>query len=163
MLSARQRSYALAARWRDHAGSWHLIFTLVDSENQQMYTLGKSWTESSGRRRSLSIANWVVEEACGRRNSSTASCGLQNPSMLSWLPPRQSRSAWFGLPMRGLGVDLEASGASIRGGRAASLRPAEQPRRLSLRERHTRSSSFSGCAAPPFHDASNCFWINPAS
>src|SRR5882762_3647503 len=30
-------------------------------------------------------------------------------------------------------------------------------------ERYTRSSSFSVCAAPPFHDASNCFWINPAS
>src|SRR5712692_10473554 len=60
-------------------------------------------------------------------------------------------------------VDMEAFVASPCRGRAASLRPAGQPRRLSLPERYTRSSSLSCCAAPPFHDASNCFWINPAS
>jgi hypothetical protein len=48
-------------------------------------------------------------------------------------------------------------------GPAARLCSAGQPRRLSMPERYTRSSSFSFCAAPPFHDASNCFWINPAS
>ena len=164
MLSARQRSYPLAAHWRDHAGSY--AFDLHSGglrESQNVFMGG-----NHGRNQVASAQ--LISRELGRKRKSVAE-GILRPRLAVFrrprceagLHPRPSRSGWFGLQTRGLRVDMEASAASICRGRAASLRSAGQPRRLSLREPYTRSSSFSCCAAPPFHDASNCFWINPAS
>jgi hypothetical protein len=142
----------------------HLIFTpLVDSENHGMYSLA----EIMSRIKSASVQ--LINRKLGRRGRV-----WQTESFDRVLRSSESLDAKVGYipdnPVRaGLvsrsedSLDTEMVWASICRGLAASLRSAGQPRRLSLRELYTRSSSFNCCAVPPFHDASNCFWINPAS
>jgi hypothetical protein len=143
----------------------HLIFTAVDSENHKLYSLAEIMGGIKGASAQL------INGGLGRRGRvwQTESVdrvlrSFRIPRCEAGLRPRQSRSGWFGFPMRGAtcGHGSVCSIPMPWPSRLAAL-SAGQPRRRSLRERYTRSSSFSCCAAPPFHDASNCFRINPAS
>jgi len=150
--------------WRDHAGSCAFDLHSGGLRESQAVFIGGNHGRNQGAWARLingelgGTASMWQTESVGRvwRSSESLEAGLH---------PGQSRSGRFGFQMRGATcAGMEASAASTCRGRAASLRSAGQARRPSFsRERHTRSSSFSCCAAPPFHDASNCFRINPAS
>ena len=114
MLSARQRSYPLAAHWRDHAGSY--AFDLHSGglrESQNVFMGG-----NHGRNQVASAQ--LISRELGRKRKSVAE-GILRPRLAVFrrprceagLHPRPSRSGWFGLQTRGLRVDMEASAASI--------------------------------------------------
>ena len=88
----------------------HLIFTpLVNSGKREIYSLAEIMGGIKGASAHSSIGNWVDVEACGKRNPSTACCGLQNHWTLKW--PTSSTIlfglGWFpnGTIMLGYGRD----------------------------------------------------------
>src|SRR4029077_11196769 len=73
------------APWRSNVVRTTTIQGSELRESQNGFMGGTHGRNQGGVGAACQFANGVVEEECGRRNLATASCGLQNPSMLSWL------------------------------------------------------------------------------
>ena len=74
----------LLPTWRDHAGSCAFDHHSGGLRELQAVFIGGNHARNRGASARPTLANWVVEQECGRQNPSTGSCALQNPSTRSW-------------------------------------------------------------------------------